>query len=81
MARGNRNADSPTWDKDGELLFVKPWEEQQPFDDFVDFIAKQELSGSQKVEEVRYAQTRERSSSPPRDIYVLTSFRERQSSE
>jgi jumonji domain-containing protein 7 len=59
MVRGNRNADSPTRDEGGELLFVKPWEEQQPFDGFVDFVAKQELSGSHEVEEVRYAQTRE----------------------
>lgn len=54
---GDRNADSPTRNEDGELLFVKPWEEQQPFDDFVDFVAKQEKEGRDHLE-VRYAQTR-----------------------
>ena len=39
-------------------MFVKPWEEQQPFDSFVDFVSQQELSGERAVEEVRYAQTR-----------------------
>jgi jumonji domain-containing protein 7 len=54
---GDRNADSPTRNEDGELLFVKPWEEQQPFNDFVEFVAKQEKEGRDDLE-VRYAQTR-----------------------
>jgi len=54
---GDRNADSPTRNEDGELLFVKPWEEQQPFNEFVDFVAKQEKEGRNDLE-VRYAQTR-----------------------
>ncbi len=58
MLRGRRNADSPTRNKDGELLFVKPWEEQQPFLDLIDFISEQEKSGKEAVTEVRYAQTR-----------------------
>ena len=59
LLRENRNADSPTKNKDGELLFVKPWEEQQSFSDFLDFISGQEKSGQVEFEEVRYAQTRE----------------------
>jgi hypothetical protein len=53
-----RNADSPTKNEDGELLFVKPWEEQQDFAEFVDFVIKQEKEGRRQGEEVRYAQTR-----------------------
>jgi len=51
------NADSPTRNKDGDLLFVKPWEEQQLFADFIDFISAQEKSGQEEVAQVRYAQT------------------------
>jgi jumonji domain-containing protein 7 len=42
-------------------MFVKPWEEQQSFEEFVDFVSKQELSKVpvESVTEVRYAQTRE----------------------
>jgi len=50
-----RNADSPTRNEEGEIVFVKPWEEMQPFDEFIDFVAHQELVGG--LEEVRYAQT------------------------
>ncbi|CZR57379.1 related to phospholipase [Phialocephala subalpina] len=50
------NADSPTLNEEGELLFVKPHEEQQPFDEFVDYVSNQERSGD-KTGEVRYAQT------------------------
>lgn len=45
VAKWARNADSPTKGEDGELLFVKPWEEQQSFENFIDFIIEQELSG------------------------------------
>lgn len=53
------NADSPAEDEDGELLFVKPWEEQQNFEKFIDFVTAQELAGVdlESVDEVRYAQT------------------------
>ncbi|KAM0156855.1 hypothetical protein ACHAQE_006180 [Botrytis cinerea] len=50
------NADSPTLNDDGELVFVKPWEESQSFPDFVDFVSQQELH-ERNEEEVRYAQT------------------------
>lgn len=53
-----RNADSPTLNGEGELIFVKPYEEQQPFDKFVDYVANQEKSGDM-TGEVKYAQTRE----------------------
>lgn len=49
------NADSPIEHK-GRLIFVKPWEENQVFDAFLDYVCKQELSGDRKGE-VRYAQT------------------------
>jgi hypothetical protein len=58
VLRGSRNADSPTRNAEGELIFVKPWEEQQPFSSFIDFISSQELHSSPFVPEVRYAQTR-----------------------
>lgn len=51
------NADSPTRNAEGELIFVKPWEEQQTFSSFIDFISSQELHSSPSVPEVRYAQT------------------------
>ncbi|KAF8849871.1 phospholipase A2 [Acephala macrosclerotiorum] len=50
------NADSPTLNEEGELLFVKPHEEQQPFNEFVDYVANQERTGGM-TDEVRYAQT------------------------
>ncbi|KAI9733204.1 MAG: hypothetical protein M1818_007322 [Claussenomyces sp. TS43310] len=52
------NADSPTARADGTVLFVKPWEENEPFDDFLRFVMTQEL-GDRRAGEVRYAQTRE----------------------
>jgi hypothetical protein len=40
-------------------MFVQPWEEEQEFGDFVDFVRGQEGSGKVEGEgEVRYAQTR-----------------------
>lgn len=51
------NADSPTRNSDGELLFVKPWEERQDFEEFIDFVARQEKYGID-IKEVRYSQTR-----------------------
>ncbi|KAJ5050462.1 uncharacterized protein L3040_002345 [Drepanopeziza brunnea f. sp. 'multigermtubi'] len=60
------NADSPVLSPSGELLFVKPHEEQQPFSQFLDFIIAQEKSLSSRSispstqppgGEVRYAQT------------------------
>lgn len=60
-AEKGRNADSPTNAEDGELVFVKPWEEQQDFEEFIDFLSSQEQSRAtlDTVSEVRYAQTRE----------------------
>jgi jumonji domain-containing protein 7 len=72
---GIRNADSPTRNKDGELVFVKPWEEQQIFSEFVDFVSEQEKTGS-PMAEIRYAQTRD---SPPIHLfeeYSLTLYLE-----
>jgi jumonji domain-containing protein 7 len=60
-AERRRNADSPTKSHNGELVFVKPWEEQQSFEEFINFISAQARSGAKldSVQEVRYAQTRE----------------------
>jgi jumonji domain-containing protein 7 len=61
-ANSSRNADSPTENSDGEMLFVKPWEEQQTFERFIDFVVEQERNNTSRQElkyEVRYAQTRE----------------------
>ncbi|KAH8672638.1 cupin-like domain-containing protein [Tricladium varicosporioides] len=50
------NADSPTKNEKGEMVFVKPYEEEQLFSDFIEFVSNQE-----KTEiidgEIRYAQT------------------------
>lgn len=52
------NADAPAKDEKGELVFAKPWEEDQPFSDFVEFVARQETDGSfPPGSEIRYAQT------------------------
>lgn len=66
------NADAPTLHPDESgterLVFVKPHEEVQPFQELIDYVVDQELD-PQAVQhtEVRYAQTRELSSlsSPP----------------
>jgi len=43
------------------LLFVKPWEEQQTFEEFIDFVSQQGIragsSAASAENEVRYAQT------------------------
>ncbi|RYP59748.1 hypothetical protein DL769_008416 [Monosporascus sp. CRB-8-3] len=52
------NADAPTMAEDGELVFAKPHEEDQPFEDFLLYLRRQELDPSFRGdEEVRYAQT------------------------
>ncbi|KUI56804.1 JmjC domain-containing protein 7 [Cytospora mali] len=53
------NADSPTrHDENGELVFAKPWEEDQPFPEFLDYVRRQETDVSfPKDSEIRYAQT------------------------
>ncbi|KAI1801385.1 Clavaminate synthase-like protein [Daldinia bambusicola] len=56
------NADAPT-EKDGRLVFAKPHEEDQPFEEFLDYLTSQELSSHSSFSpesskgEVRYAQT------------------------
>jgi hypothetical protein len=52
------NADSPLTRDDGSLVFVKPWEEDQKFVDFIQYLTQQELNSESQGEEVRYAQTR-----------------------
>lgn len=53
------NADSPTLNEDGNLVFVKPWEEPELFPEFIDYVSQQELHGRREGEEIRYAQTRQ----------------------
>jgi hypothetical protein len=66
----HRNADAPLphYSKDGfrSLLFVKPWEEDQDFVTFLDYVTRKKnnvsqqstIKASESQEEVRYAQTR-----------------------
>ncbi|KAL8358197.1 hypothetical protein RB598_002799 [Gaeumannomyces tritici] len=53
------NADAPTRLQDGSLVFAKPWEEEQDFSEFLDFVIRQETepSSSDDGNEIRYAQT------------------------
>ncbi|KAK0643093.1 cupin-like domain-containing protein [Cercophora newfieldiana] len=51
-------ADSPTLHDDGSLIFAKPWEEDQPFPTFLNYVIQQEKTQSSSLpSEVRYAQT------------------------
>jgi jumonji domain-containing protein 7 len=52
------NADSVlNIDKDGRMLFVIPYETEEPFDSVVDYISSQELNGRKEGQPIRYAQT------------------------
>ncbi|KAM7201482.1 Cupin-like domain containing protein [Rhypophila sp. PSN 637] len=52
------NADSPTlYEEDGRLVFAKPWEENQPLTEFLNYVIQQEKDPSSLQGEVRYAQT------------------------
>ncbi|KAI1351751.1 phospholipase A2 [Xylaria sp. FL0043] len=58
------NADAPTLDGRGRTVFAKPHEEDHEFGEFLEFLMRQEKSGSPhdeleagKRDEVRYAQT------------------------
>ncbi|KAJ9142741.1 JmjC domain-containing protein 7 [Pleurostoma richardsiae] len=52
------NADSPTRLENGSLVFAKPWEEDQAFPEFLDYVIRQERDPSFPADaEVRYAQT------------------------
>ncbi|KAI3323013.1 phospholipase A2 [Xylariaceae sp. AK1471] len=60
------NADAPTPDGEGRIVFAKPHEEDQDFSEFLEYVMRQEktpiglLDGEQEVRkggEVRYAQT------------------------
>ncbi|TDZ32235.1 JmjC domain-containing protein E [Colletotrichum spinosum] len=50
------NADAPTKDDKGEVIFAKPHEEDQDFEEFLDHVISQERS-EDTSSEVRYAQT------------------------
>lgn len=52
-----RNADAPTRTADGERVFAKPHEEEQDFEEFLDYVIAQEKNPS-STGEIRYAQTR-----------------------
>ncbi|CAN8095637.1 unnamed protein product [Discula destructiva] len=52
------NADAPTVLENGELVFAKPWEEDQPFPEFLDYLRRQETDPLFPPDsEIRYAQT------------------------
>ncbi|KAI1076071.1 phospholipase A2 [Whalleya microplaca] len=51
------NADAPTVDEEGNLVFAKPHEEDQLFEDFLEYVSRQENDPSFEGSEVRYAQT------------------------
>ncbi|KAK0615982.1 putative phospholipase [Bombardia bombarda] len=54
------NADAPTHHPEyGALVFAKPWEEDQPFDEFLNYVIQQEKDNLplESTSEVRYAQT------------------------
>ncbi|KAI0009011.1 phospholipase A2 [Xylariaceae sp. FL0662B] len=51
------NADAPTADEDGNLVFAKPHEEDQLFEEFLEYVSRQEKDASFEGSEVRYAQT------------------------
>lgn len=50
------NADAPT-DHEGNVVFAKPHEEDQDFEEFLNYVINQEKS-KDTASEVRYAQTR-----------------------
>jgi peptidyl-lysine (3S)-dioxygenase / protease len=54
----SRNADAPTLDTHGNTVFAKPHEEYELFEDFIDYLTKQEIDSPSETHEVRYAQTR-----------------------
>lgn len=41
------------------MIFAKPWEEDEAFPDFLDYVVKQEKGQQLDGAETRYAQTRE----------------------
>ncbi|KAM0813766.1 putative Phospholipase [Seiridium cardinale] len=51
------NADAPTLDTEGRIVFAKPHEEDQAFEELIDYLTGQERDPSSKPLEVRYAQT------------------------
>ena len=53
------NADAPTFSpRHGSTVIAKPHEEEQAFDEFLDYVMTQELGQDSQSAEVRYAQTR-----------------------
>ncbi|CAK7263176.1 hypothetical protein SEPCBS57363_000435 [Sporothrix epigloea] len=55
----NGYADAPTLGPEDEVIFAKPWEEEQAFPDFLDYVVRQEKGQLDPSAETRYAQTRE----------------------
>ncbi|KAK7910853.1 hypothetical protein PG985_013334 [Apiospora marii] len=48
---------APTLDENGNTVFAKPHEEDQPFPDFIEYLTKQETDPGFRGSEIRYAQT------------------------
>jgi hypothetical protein len=58
-------------DGSGEVVFAKPHEEKQSFEDFLEFVTKQEKDKDFPVDsEVRYAQTRKFKNSIPSRLHA-----------
>ncbi|CAK7223891.1 hypothetical protein SCUCBS95973_005332 [Sporothrix curviconia] len=53
----NGYADAPTAGPDGKVVFAKPWEEDQAFPEFLDYVVQQEKGQLDASAETRYAQT------------------------
>jgi hypothetical protein len=54
-----RNADAPTTDENGSVVFAKPHEEDQEFSEFLSYVIRQEKDEDFPPDaEIRYAQTR-----------------------
>ncbi|ORY71850.1 putative phospholipase [Pseudomassariella vexata] len=51
------NADASTTNEQGHTVFAKPQEEDQPFEEFLEYLTSQELAPTAEHTEVRYAQT------------------------
>lgn len=57
LTRTQSLADAPT-PHGSDLVFAQPHYEDQRFEEFLDYLIKQELDSSHAGSEVRYAQTR-----------------------
>lgn len=55
---GKRNADAVVSLQDGRLVFAEPYERNEEFPDFLDYVQKSSSKGKEDTANVKYAQTR-----------------------